>query len=126
VLGDREHAQRVLANLLENAIKYSPEGGPVEVNTCAIDGHVRFTIRDKGLGIPESMREQIFEKFTRLDPQMTRGIGGTGLGLYICRQLVEQMDGRIWVEENNPRGSAFSFELPAARPGTKEEEQRCD
>jgi signal transduction histidine kinase len=69
---------------------------------------------DKGLGIPPSEHRRIFEKFYRLDPDMTRGIGGTGLGLYICRELVRRMDGRIWVESGEGAGSTFSFELPAA------------
>jgi signal transduction histidine kinase len=123
VLGDREQAQRVLANLLENAIKYSPDGGTIEASVRVRDGRVRFTVRDEGIGIPESQREQIFEKFVRLDPQMTRGVGGTGLGLFICRQLVEQMHGRIWAEDNKPRGTAFAFELPAALPSGKKGRQ---
>jgi signal transduction histidine kinase len=113
-LGHREHVQRVLSNLLENALKYSPDGGTVEVSAGPVDDRVRYTVRDEGIGVPETERERIFEKFTRLDPQMTRGISGTGLGLYICRQLVEQMGGRIWAEDNHGKGSTFSFELPIA------------
>jgi signal transduction histidine kinase len=76
--------------------------------------HVRFSISDEGLGIPYGEQRRIFEKFYRLDPQMTRGIGGTGLGLYICRELVRRMDGRIWVTSDPGRGSTFAFELPVA------------
>jgi two-component system sensor histidine kinase VicK len=104
-----------LANLLENAIKYSPEGGTVEASASASGNAIRFSVRDQGIGIPEPERERIFEKFTRLDPQMSRGIGGTGLGLYICRQLVEAMGGRIWVESAEGEGASFAFELPAVR-----------
>jgi signal transduction histidine kinase len=74
---------------------------------------IRFTIADRGLGIPPSEHRRIFEKFYRLDPDMTRGIGGTGLGLYICRELVRRMEGWIWVEERTPSGSRFVVELPA-------------
>jgi signal transduction histidine kinase len=114
VLADREHAQRVLANLLENAVKYSPDGGTIEVGARVSGEAIRVTVTDQGIGVAENERERIFEKFTRLDPQMSGGISGTGLGLYICRQLVEQMGGRIWVESNHPKGSSFSFELPLA------------
>ena len=64
------------------------------------------------MGVPEEDRERIFEKFTRLDPQMRSGIGGTGLGLYICRELVGQMGGSIWVTGNEGQGSTFTFEIP--------------
>jgi two-component system sensor histidine kinase VicK len=75
---------------------------------------VEFAISDEGLGIPLAEQRRIFEKFYRLDPQMTRGVGGTGLGLYICRELVRRMDGRIWVDSNAGRGSTFHVELPVA------------
>ena len=74
----------------------------------------RFDVRDQGLGIPGPEQRRIFDKFYRLDPDLTRGVGGTGLGLYICRELVRRMDGRIWVESREGAGSTFSFELPAA------------
>ena len=65
------------------------------------------------VGIPVEERERVFEKYIRLDPDMRHGIGGTGLGLYICRELVAQMGGRIWISDNKPRGSTFAFEIPA-------------
>jgi signal transduction histidine kinase len=114
---DPEQLRRVLANLVDNAVKYSPDGGRVEVATTRVDGSACFTVRDEGIGIPEEARERIFEKFTRLDPQMTRGIGGTGLGLYICKELVGQMGGRIWVTSNEGRGSVFTFEIPGQGKG---------
>jgi signal transduction histidine kinase len=75
---------------------------------------VRFLVRDQGLGIPRGEHRRIFEKFYRLDPNMTGGVGGTGLGLYICRELVRRLGGRIWVEPNQPRGSVFVVEVPRA------------
>src|SRR5205823_13409571 len=111
-----------------NAIKYSPEGGPVCVELEAGERVVRWIVVDQGLGIPASERRRVFEKFFRLDPNMTRGIGGTGLGLYICSELVRRLDGRIWVEGNNGgdgRGSTFYVEIPVAeRPVQRQREER--
>jgi signal transduction histidine kinase len=75
---------------------------------------VLFAVRDEGLGIPLREQERIFEKFYRLDPNLRRGVGGTGLGLYICRELVRRMGGRIWVASREGEGSTFFFELPVA------------
>jgi len=116
VAGDKDKVRQVLVNLVENAIKYSPDGGTIEVGVAAQDADVRFWVRDEGLGIPEGEEQRIFEKFYRLDPQMSRGVGGTGLGLYICNELVSRMGGRIWVEPNGQKGSMFMFELRAAEP----------
>jgi PAS domain S-box-containing protein len=116
VAADRDHVRQVLVNLVENAIKYSPDGGLVQVGVRPAEGSVCFYVRDEGLGIPADEQSRIFEKFYRLDPEMTRGIGGTGLGLYISSELLERMDGRIWVESQEGVGSTFSFELPAAEP----------
>jgi signal transduction histidine kinase len=114
VAADPDKVRQVLVNLLDNAVKYSPDGGEVRLSIGS-DGHrVRFSISDQGLGIPHAEQRRIFEKFYRVDPQMTRGIGGTGLGLYICRELVRRMDGRIWVTSEPGRGSTFAFELPVA------------
>jgi len=118
VSADPSQLRQVVANLIDNAIKYSPEGGPVKVSLSPDNGAVRLAVSDSGIGIPPDERRRIFEKFYRLDPEMTGGIGGTGLGLYICRELVRRIDGRIWVEENGNRGSTFVVEIPreAAKP----------
>jgi PAS domain S-box-containing protein len=112
VAADAGHLHQVLANLLDNAIKYSPGGGAVELALEAQGSSVRFLVRDSGLGVPRGEQRRVFEKFYRLDPNMTGGVGGTGLGLYICRELVRRVGGRIWVEPNEPRGSVFVVELP--------------
>jgi PAS domain S-box-containing protein len=114
VVADEDALRQVLVNLVENAVKYSPEGGRVELTLEQVDGRVRFSVRDRGLGIPPAEHERIFEKFFRLDPNLSRGVGGTGLGLYISRELVRRMGGRIRVESAPGAGSTFSFELPAA------------
>jgi signal transduction histidine kinase/putative methionine-R-sulfoxide reductase with GAF domain len=115
VVGDPDKIGRVLINLVDNAIKYSPDGGRVEVTLWRAGGRVRFSVKDEGLGVPPSEQRRIFEKFYRLDPNMTRGVGGTGLGLFICRELVRRMDGRIWVESAGlGSGSIFTLELPTA------------
>ena len=113
IASDRERVRQVLVNLVENAIKYSPEGGRVEVGARPAGRMIRFYVRDEGLGIPADEQMRVFDKFYRLDPQMTGGIGGSGLGLYICNELVERMGGRIWVESDGESGSTFSFEIPA-------------
>ncbi len=114
VAADPDKVRQVLANLVDNAVKYSPDGGRVGVAVEPANGYVRFSVTDQGLGIPSAEQRRIFDKFYRLDPEMTRGVGGTGLGLYICRELVRRMDGRIWVDSNEGAGSTFAFELPAA------------
>jgi PAS domain S-box-containing protein len=117
-LGDPERVRQILVNLVENACKYSPGGGQVDVRVAAHNGSVRFSVRDEGLGVPFGEHERIFEKFYRLDASMSRGVGGSGLGLFICRELVELMNGRLWVTSQQGLGSTFSFELPVADPAS--------
>jgi signal transduction histidine kinase len=111
---DPDKVRQVLSNLVENAVKYSPEGGTVTVSLAQHGDRLRFTVEDEGLGVPPEEQRRIFEKFYRLDPQLSRGVGGTGLGLYISRELLERMGGRIWVESDGRRGSRFVAELPRA------------
>ncbi len=121
---DPDMLRQVLANLVENAAKYSSEGGSVHVSLGRHEGRVLFAVRDEGLGIPLREQERIFEKFFRLDPNLTRGVGGTGLGLYICRELVRRMGGRIWVASREGEGSTFFFELPVAESGRRPADAR--
>jgi PAS domain S-box-containing protein len=113
-LADEDKLRQVLVNLLDNAIKYSPDGGDVVLELAGGHGRVRLTVRDGGLGIPPSEQERIFEKFYRLDPALTRGVGGSGLGLFISRELVSRMGGSLTVRSQPGEGAAFVVELPAA------------
>jgi signal transduction histidine kinase len=114
VAADPDKLRQILTNLIDNAIKYSPDGGRVDVEIGRSGGRVRFRVTDEGLGVPPVEQDRIFEKFFRLDPNLTRGVGGTGLGLYISRELVTRMNGRIWVVSDGRDGSSFFLELPVA------------
>ena len=114
ILCDANKLRQVLVNLVDNAIKYSPKGGEVEIRVGAENGQCRIEVADQGLGIPSSERDRIFEKFYRLDPQLTGGVGGSGLGLYICRELVERMHGQLDVDSEPGKGSRFTVALPAS------------
>jgi PAS domain S-box-containing protein len=118
---DPDKVRQVLANVLDNAVKYSPEGGRIRFSVKPDRRFVRFSVSDEGIGIPAHEQPRIFEKFYRLDPNQTRGVGGTGLGLYISRELVRRMNGRIWVESNVGEGSIFHVELPLTDGGTPAE-----
>jgi PAS domain S-box-containing protein len=112
---DPPRLKQVLVNLVENAIKYSPEGGRIEVRVADTPDQLRVEVHDQGLGIPPSEQTRIFEKFYRLDADMTRGVGGSGLGLYISREIVEQMGGLLSVRSRRGAGSTFTLTLPRVR-----------
>jgi two-component system sensor histidine kinase VicK len=105
----------VFSILLDNALKYSPEGGTVTVGVERKQHTVEVSVADEGIGIPQADQEQIFRKFYRgAGAEARAGQSGTGLGLFIARGLVTAMGGRIWVESREGEGSTFAFELPAA------------
>jgi len=119
--GDPTRVRQILLNLLNNAIKFTERGG-ISVQVVVKVGHMqtgdihivplRFEVADTGMGMAESVRERLFQKFTQADSSMTRRFGGTGLGLAICKQLVELMHGEIGVTSSAGAGSTFWFEIP--------------
>jgi len=118
VRADPGQLRQILANLVENGIKYSPAGGTVRLQLEPQDGKLQISVSDDGIGIAASEQRRIFEKFYRVDPNMEQGIGGTGLGLYISRELVRRVGGRIRVESTPGRGSTFTVEIPLASADT--------
>jgi signal transduction histidine kinase len=110
---DGDRLQQVLVNLLDNATKYGGDE-PVVVRLEREGGAVRIAVADSGPGIPPAEQERIFEKFYRVDPQLTRSPSGTGLGLFISRELVHRMGGRLDVQSEPGRGATFVVELPTA------------
>lgn len=108
---DNDHLREITQNLIENAIKYTPEGDVV-VDISGDEDHVRISVQDSGIGIPKEDIPHLFQKFYRVDNTATREIGGTGLGLYLCRRLAEVIGGRIWVESEFKKGSTFHLEMP--------------
>jgi signal transduction histidine kinase len=113
-VGDANRLQQVVINLVDNAVKYSPEGGTVAVRTDRANGTIRIEVADDGGGIAAADHDRIFEKFYRAEESAKLVPGGTGLGLYICRELVVRMGGRIAVASTPGAGSTFTVELPAA------------
>jgi signal transduction histidine kinase len=113
IIGDPDRLRQVLTNLTTNAIKYSPEGGSINVR-CRERGpnHIVIEVIDHGLGIPQDQIGRLFEKFQRVRTPQHLKISGTGLGLYICRLIVEGHGGQIWVESEMGRGSTFGIVLP--------------
>ncbi len=115
VHGDRDRLDQVLTNLLENAVKYSPDGGPIRVVAERRSGEVEVRVADVGVGIPAEHREQVFERFYQADGDAgRRRFGGLGLGLYISRAIIDAHGGRIWAAPNleGGRGSVFGFRIP--------------
>jgi len=121
--GDPERVHQVVANLLENAVRYSPSGGTVEVRARRLDSGVVIEVLDEGPGIPEAERARVFDRFERLDPARSSSDGGAGLGLAIARWIVDLHGGDIHPEAREPHGCRMVLTLPAHLPNaTKEKE----
>jgi signal transduction histidine kinase len=115
VLADPQLLRQVILNLTSNAIKYTPAGGVISIALGREAGPMaRWAITDRGIGIPESSRARLFEKFYRADNAHTVETEGTGLGLYLVRLIIERLDGRVWCESEEGRGSTFIVTLPVS------------
>jgi signal transduction histidine kinase len=113
IRADAELLRRVLQNLVDNALRHSPPSSLVRMEADAHDGRVTFRVRDPGPGIPPELRERIFDKYVRIARSYTDGAAfGRGLGLAFCRIAVQAHAGRIWVEDNQPKGSVFVVNIP--------------
>lgn len=113
---DEGKVLQIVSNLIDNAFKYSPPGAAVRVAADRDGEGIVIAVSDAGPGIPEELTEKVFDRFYQLDQTSTREVGGTGLGLYICRRLAEALGGRVWIERTGPAGSTFSLWVPLQAP----------
>lgn len=123
VRGNSTRLRQVLTNLVDNALKYTPEGGTVAIQMSVENGSVTMQVRDTGIGISPDDLPHVFDKFYRVEREKTRDIAGTGLGLAIAKSIVEMHGGRIWAESKPGVGSTFSFTLPALEGDEEAEEE---
>ncbi|MGV0978172.1 ATP-binding protein [Empedobacter falsenii] len=112
IRGDRDRIGQVLSNLINNAVKYSPNAKEVEVNLELIDGSAKVSIKDNGFGIPQNKIHQVFDQYFRVGSEYEQGINGLGLGLFICAEIINKSNGQIYVNSELHKGSTFCFELP--------------
>jgi signal transduction histidine kinase len=112
VQAEGAYLTEAVANLINNAIKYTPEGGAVEVSVCERDGQAVFEVKDTGVGIPEGEQKRLFQPFARVRTQETEDVEGTGLGLYLVKRVVERFDGHMRFSSVYRQGSTFGFDLP--------------
>ncbi|HTD79759.1 MAG TPA: ATP-binding protein, partial [Chloroflexota bacterium] len=113
VYGDRDRLHQVIANLLNNAMKFTRRGGTIVLRGERLDGEIRISVTDTGIGVASADQERIFEKFQQVGDTLTDKPRGTGLGLAICRDIVEHHQGRLWVDSTPGLGSTFSVALPS-------------
>jgi len=111
----------VFNNLLSNAVKYSPKGGEIRVGGWQQGSHVTMYVADQGIGIPDAEQGRLFQRFYRVDSSLRRSTQGAGLGLYLCRSIVEAHGGRIWLRSEAGRGTTVFFTLPVC----EEQEERA-
>jgi len=124
IIADEDKVDQILTNLTNNAIKYSPDGGTITIRGREEDGMVVISVADQGMGIPKEHLPKVFDRFHRVDNRDTRKVGGTGIGLYLVKHLVEAHGGTISVESEVGKGSTFTFTLPKIPPSVAEEMSR--
>jgi signal transduction histidine kinase len=117
---DDARVHQILSNLVENALKYSPPDTRVTIRAEERDDGVAIMVEDEGRGIPPAAQSRIFDRFFQVDSSATRSVGGTGLGLYICKKTSEAIGGRVWLERSTPEGTTFGLWLPATAPAADE------
>jgi signal transduction histidine kinase len=118
VIGDRDRLKQLMLNLVSNALKFTPEGGRVDVQVAAANGEIEVLVNDSGRGIGPEDLPHVFERFYRADRSRTRGSGGTGLGLAIAKHIVEAHGGRISVSSQPNAGTTFKVTLPRRADGS--------
>ncbi|MFQ5854396.1 MAG: ATP-binding protein [Anaerolineae bacterium] len=126
VKADPRRLEQVLDNLIENAVKYSPDGGQIMIQGVVNEKEAIVSISDEGVGIPPEHLDRVFDRFYQVSTPLTRRVGGSGLGLSIARWLVEAQGGRIWAESTPGRGSTFFFTLPLLQAGEVPHEENAD
>jgi len=115
IMGDQAKLRQVIQNLLSNSVKYSPSGGQIFVDVRDVsDDEIQFSITDEGIGIKPEDIDKLFQKFSRVDSGEAQKIKGSGLGLWICKEIIEAHNGKIWIESEYGKGSTFKFTLKKA------------
>ena len=122
IRGDKDKLTDVMINLIDNAIKFTPQGGRIDVGAEVDDGSLHIYVRDTGIGIPEDKISNLFQRFYQVDASVKRRYGGTGLGLYICKKIIEDHEGNIWVKSQEGEGSTFHILLPLKNDDSSDSE----
>jgi two-component system phosphate regulon sensor histidine kinase PhoR len=125
IIADSDKVDQILTNLTNNAIKYSPNGGTITVKVRKHEDGIICSVSDQGMGIPQDHLSKVFDLFHRIDNRDTRKVGGTGIGLFLVKHLVEVHGGKIWVESEQGKGSSFIFTMPIKPPMVLEEEAKA-
>jgi len=112
IRSDPDRINQVFANLIKNAVDFVPHDGKIEINATTKNGDVLFYVKDNGKGIPKEKQDDLFKKFYQVDTSLKRSHGGTGLGLVICKGIVEALGGTIWLESQVDKGTTFYFTIP--------------
>ncbi|RZM17963.1 MAG: PAS domain-containing sensor histidine kinase, partial [Pedobacter sp.] len=113
VNADRDKIAQVMHNLISNAVKYSPPETTIIVSTALVSGNVKVSVKDQGMGINSEDLPRIFDRYYRVENNITTSVSGFGIGLYLCSEIVHRHHGEIWVDSELGKGSVFSFAIPS-------------